>query len=104
MSLTHPMGEAPELLALKLRISLATQVDPYELADWTRANQVWLSETLDVASDRRHPDHIAEEYASLRVCFKNFRPVAAPAISTIHTEEGARPAGSRLQRVWRKWL
>lgn len=33
---------APEMLALKLRLSIDTHIDPLMLAEWVRANLDWL--------------------------------------------------------------
>lgn len=98
--------EAPELLALKLQLSLMTQVDAYELADWIRANRDWLNHHLlcDMASNIGHPDYRDELSAVLRIEFKrrtsvklpkatqqDFRPVAvAPGLSSTTAHHSSR--------------
>jgi hypothetical protein len=106
--------EAPELLSLKLQLSIDTRIDPYEFADWIRANRDWLNFDWfyeHCASRAKHPDHIHEIYASARMEYKRRTSLRTPnsqLASTIPIESTcashsvAEPAGTFLQRLWRK--
>jgi hypothetical protein len=65
--------EAPELLALKRRLSIATQIDPIELSDWIRANMDWLRDYQRASQIEDQQ----EAYAWLRLEFlQRVRPAA----------------------------
>ena len=68
MSLTP----APELLTLKLQLSVATHVDPYEFADWIRANIADLRERFECCDEPVDTDRRVENTQGiwLRVQFK----------------------------------
>ena len=77
---------APELLALKNQLSLDTHVDPYEFADWVRANRDWMNFDWfheNGASNPKHPDHIHEIYASARMEYKRRVGVTASSVECI---------------------
>lgn len=66
--MTNVRPEAPELLALKRRLSIATRIDPIELSNWIRTNIDWLRNGhCDVPNE--HPDYQHEAYAWVRLQF-----------------------------------
>jgi hypothetical protein len=90
--------EAPELLKVKNGLSRATRIDPIMLANWIRANIMWLRGCAsDVSND--HPDYQDEAYAWLRIQFieraLNSQPARVPTITkTDCPRNGSEPAGS----------
>lgn len=66
--MTKARAEAPELLALKRRLSISTSIDPIELSDWIRANMDWLRDGHNDVPNT-HPDYQHEAYAWVRLQF-----------------------------------
>lgn len=69
---------APEMLTLKLQLSIDTHIDPYEFADWIRANLNDLREQFDHCDEPTDTDRRVENCQGiwLRSQFKA-RKVAA---------------------------
>lgn len=105
--------EMPELLALKLKLSIDTRFDANDFKDWVHANCVWLDADWfeeHGSSNAKHPDHVHEIYASARMEYKRRQSIAqcippAPEASRPTTSPSAtqpESAGSLGSKFFRR--
>lgn len=78
MNLVHPKGETPELLTLKLQVTLLTQIDRHALSQWRlrhwdELEDAFINSGLPLADKRSWVEH-----TYLAACRLNSRPVSAP--------------------------
>ncbi len=85
--------EAPELLALKLRLSIATHVDPFQFADWIRANLGELRARFKCSGEPRPlmGMWLRREFVLERAL--NSQPALAPTIPALTQSTSREPAG-----------